>query len=134
MTQQIITVDTAPQKDAKTYRYKAEKLAKQLGADAADIAQAERYAAQLDSHNAWGLPYLGYSAAEGYGYAYAPQLAVDPASGWNAHDAFKTLTYNAQSAFAALLLYTTRDVDRDAVAAFLRYERGCEIHFSDQRY
>ncbi|KAB8288638.1 glycerophosphodiester phosphodiesterase [Bifidobacterium ramosum] len=125
-----ITVNTALfAHNAEEKTAEANKVAKSFGISDKALAAVEDFKKQLTDNNAWDLPFMGYVNEDGYGYAYVPDRAVSPTTGWDAHKAFKELPEDVQTAFAIRMLFTHRDVDRYGADMFLHYERGFVVRF-----
>jgi hypothetical protein len=122
--EKIILVDTSLyEDDAAAKTAAANEVAKKFGIGDDALEEVEGFKKQLTEHGAWDLPFMGYVNEEGYGYAYVPDQAIAPPN-WDAHKAFKNLSFDGQTAFAIRMLFTHRDVDRYGAKMFLHYERG----------
>ena len=116
-------------KDPDSKTAKANEVAKSFGLSDAALAEVEDFKAQLTTHNAWDLPFMGYVNEDGYGYAYVPGAAVVYDPYWDAHQASLALPKDVQTAFAIRMLFTHRPVDRYGASMFLHYERGFNVKF-----
>lgn len=132
LTDKLITVNRSMYgEDAAAKTAQANKVAREFGISDGALAAVEGYKQALTEHDAWNLPFMGYVNEEGEGYSYVPNQAITPL-GWDAHEAFKNLPYDVQTAFAIRMLFTHRDVDRYGARMFLHYERGFTIRFAEQ--
>lgn len=116
-----------PPEDSGYDHARAIELARAAGTTDAEIAEAEAFAAELDAHRAWGLPFNGYCNAAGYGYVWEPTMAVAQ-DGWDSHQAFLALSHGAQTAVVYDSLERGHDIDRESARQFLKHERGIIIH------
>ncbi|MBW3078441.1 glycerophosphodiester phosphodiesterase [Bifidobacterium simiiventris] len=127
--QVIVVNESMFGQDAAAKTAEANKVAKKFGIGDKALAAVEDFKQALTDNNAWDLPFMGYVNEDGYGYAYVPDRAVSPTTGWDAHKAFKELPEDVQTAFAIRMLFTHRDVDRYGADMFLHYERGFVVRF-----
>ncbi|MBT1176642.1 MULTISPECIES: hypothetical protein [Bifidobacterium] len=116
-----------PPEDSGYERSTADDLARKAGTREEDFPQADEYCALLDKHHAWGLPFNGYANAAGYGYVQEPTLGIAQ-DGWDSHEAFKALSWGAQTAVVYRSLERGHDIDRESARNFLKHERGIIIH------
>lgn len=90
-------------------------------------AQVQQYRSELDTHHGWGVCFIGYVNAAGYGYVYEPTMAVTQ-DGWDAHRAFLVLPERVRLAVVLESLLSGKDIDWESARKYLKHEWGIIIH------